>query len=177
HALALTEETSGRLFEEPGILRLPRNAGRLEFSYTAPSFSAPEDIRFRYQLEGFDDHWIDGGPFRQAGYPRLPAGNYRFKVKACNSDGVWSDDAATFAFAVLPCFWETWWFRFIAIAGLMGAVALLVRYVSFRRLRFSLRQAEQEAPLGRERARIARDIHDDVGGTLTEIGMLIDLAL
>jgi signal transduction histidine kinase/ligand-binding sensor domain-containing protein len=180
HALAVVEDTGAYGIAAPenaGSLQLPPSHQRVEFRYTTLSFSAPENVCFRYRLDGLDDHWIDAGQSRQAGYSRLPAGNYRFEVKACNSDGIWNPETASFGFVVLPFFWETWWFRTFAIAGFMTAAGMSARYLSFRRLRLRLRQMEQEAALARERARIARDIHDDVGGSLTEIGMLIELAL
>src|SRR6185369_1887631 len=68
---------------------------RLEFDFTALSFRAPENVRFRYRLDGFDDDWVEAGRQRQAAYSRLPAGDYRFQVTACNSDGVWSSRDAT----------------------------------------------------------------------------------
>jgi len=179
HALAALGDarTNAAASSADGVVELPRGHQRMEFKYTALSFSALENVDFRYRLEGLDDHWIDAGPVRQASYSRLPAGRYRFAVKACSSDGVWGPETASFAFVVLPYVWETWWFRVLATVAFMAVIGLAVRYVSFRRLRSRLQQMEQEAALGKERARIARDIHDDVGGSLTEIGMLIELAL
>jgi len=158
-------------------LRLPPDHRRLEFEFSALSFSAPENIRFQYRLEGFDDHWIDGGTQRSASYSRLTAGKYLFRVKACNSYGIWNKKGAALAFTVAPFFWQTWWFRLAALAMFTSLTAMTVRYISSRRVRMKLKLLEQQAALDKERARIARDIHDDLGSYLTEIVMLSEFAL
>ena len=163
------------LAQPTASLRLPPAHHRLEFQWTALNFSAPENVNFRYQLEGFDDHWVDAGTDRSAGYSRLPAGNYRFKVQARNGDREWSDSLAL-PLMVSPFVWQTWWFRGTALLLFTGGIIAIVRYVSFRRLRSRLQALEQQAALDRERARIARDIHDDLGGSLTQVAMLSGLA-
>ena len=156
-------------------LRLPPKHYRLEFNWAAINFSAPENVNFRYQLEGFDDHWINAGTDRTAGYTRLPAGNYHFKLQARNGDGEWQG-GEPLAVQVAPFVWQTWWFRSLAIFLFTAVVIAIVRYVSFRRLRSRLQILEQQAALERERSRIARDIHDDLGGSLTQMALLSGLA-
>ena len=158
-------------------LRLPPGHRRLEFEFTAPSFAAPENVQFRYRLEGFDEDWIDAGSERTASYSRLPAGNYQFRVKACNGDGVWNEEGSAVGFAVTPFFWQRWWFRLGVLAAFTSAVAVTARFASLRRLRRKLLALEQEAALNRERARIAKDIHDDLGGSLTQVELLLELAM
>jgi len=158
-------------------LRLSPNHHKLEFEFTGLSFSAPENVRFRYWLEGFDEDWNDGGALRRASYSRLPAGDYRFHVMACNNSGVWSKSAAEVGFTVLPFIWQTWWFRAGVIVSSAFILIAVVRYVSFRRLQQQLRLAEQQAAVERERTRIARDIHDDLGNRLTTMSILSGLAL
>lgn len=161
----------------PGaVLHLPPRFNRLEFEFTALSFGPPENIHFRYQLEGLDNHWRDAGDLRSAVYSRLPAGNYRFRVTGCNSDGIWNGQGAAFAFTVAPFFWQTWTFRLAALLVFTAIVAGIVRSVLFRRLRIRLQILEQQAALDKERARIARDIHDDLGGSLTQVALLSGLA-
>lgn len=164
--------------EKPSAgLRLSPGHHRLDFAFTAFNFSAPENLRFRYMLEGADDTWIDSAKEREVGYSRLSAGNYRFLVSACNSSGNWNETATAFAFTVAPFFWQTWWFQVIAAGIFIGVFVGIGRYVTFRRLRAKLRTLEQQAALSRERARIARDIHDDLGTRLSEITLLTELAL
>jgi signal transduction histidine kinase/ligand-binding sensor domain-containing protein len=164
------------LRETQAGLRLPPGHHRLRFEFTALSFGAPENVRFRYKLEGFDDNWVDGGTERAVSYSRLAAGDYLFRVTCCNGSGVWNEKEAKFAFAVAPFIWQAWWFRFTTLAALVTVIAALVRYISFRRLRLKLQRLEQQAALDKERSRIARDIHDDLGGRLTEVELMIELA-
>ncbi|HXJ72923.1 MAG TPA: triple tyrosine motif-containing protein, partial [Candidatus Dormibacteraeota bacterium] len=162
------------LGERRAELQLPAGYHRLKFEFTALNFSAPENVRFRYKLDGFDNEWMDGGTQRVVSYSRLAAGHYLFRLTSCNSSGVWSEKQTTFAFTVAPFFWQTWWFEVAALAVFTSVVVAIVRYISFRRLRSRLQRLEQQAALDRERARIARDIHDDLGGRLTEVELLLE---
>jgi len=155
--------------------RLPPGHHRLEFEFTALSLSAPENVQFRYWLEGWDEGWVEAGTQRSANYSRLPAGNYRFHVMACNGNGIWNTSGATFDFAVEPFIWQTWWFRLVILSLFTALIFATARYVSFRRLRLRLQALEQQAALDKERARIARDIHDDLGGNLTQIKLLFEM--
>jgi signal transduction histidine kinase/ligand-binding sensor domain-containing protein len=157
-------------------LRLPPAHRRLQFEFSAPSFTAPENVQFRYRLEGLDDDWVEAGIHGVAEYSRLPAGNYVFRVIACNNEGVWDKTGAVLSLVVTPFFWQTLWFRISALVAFTLAVIAAVRIVSFRRLHQRLLVLEQQEALHRERARIAKDIHDDVGANLTQIALLGELA-
>jgi signal transduction histidine kinase/ligand-binding sensor domain-containing protein len=161
---------------DPGAaLKLPPDHRRLEFEFTAPSFIGSENIRFRYRLHNVDEGWVESTT-RSNSYPRLDDGSYSFEVAACNNEGIWSQSTAALKISVSPFFWKTWWFRSLAIALFTGCIVAVVRYVSFRRLRLKLLHLEQQAALHQERARIAKDIHDDLGANLTQIALLGDLA-
>jgi signal transduction histidine kinase/streptogramin lyase len=157
-------------------LRLPPGHNKLEFEFAALSFTSPENVHFRYQLRGFDQKWVEAGTDNRAIYPRLPGGEYEFRVIACNHAGVWNETGASLRFTVAPFYWQTWWFRLLALAFFTGVVIAIVRYVSFRRLRENMRELEQQAALHQERARIARDMHDEVGAKLTRLSLLSDMA-
>lgn len=155
-------------------LRFSPNHRKLDFAFTALSFASPEDVQFEYRLNSED--WVDAGTQRQAVFQRLPPGRYQFDVRACNSDGVWSPEMASVRFVVTPFYWQTWWFRSAVVLAFTLSIIAIVRYVSFRRLRRQLIVLEQQAALQRERTRIAKDIHDDLGANLTQIAFLGELA-
>lgn len=165
------------LRDEPrgGPIKLFPSHRRLEFRYTAPSFIDADNIRFRYKLQGFDDDWVNAEQERIAKYPRLAAGNYEFHVQAENNAGVVNEAGATFKFSVTPFIWQRWWF-ILGVVGLFTATVFVVaRYVSVRRLHKKVQQLEQENALQRERARIAQDIHDDIGARMTQIMLLVEM--
>ena len=120
--------------------------------------------------------WVQAGPRRFAQYSLLPPGDYRFRVLACNSDGVWNETGTVLRFRILPHYYETWWFRVLAGVVILGAVAGTVRYTATRRLHRKMEQLERRQAVERERARIAKDMHDDLGADLTLIAVLGDLA-
>jgi len=158
-------------------LHLPPGHHRLEIDFAALNLSAPENVTIQYRLGGFDDRWIDAGKQRAVVYSQLAAGNYQFDLRARNGDGAWNEKNATLMFAVAPFLWQTWWFRF-SMLGLFSVILIaLVRYISFRRLQTKVRLLEQQASLDRERARIARDLHDHLGGTLTQMTLQMEMAL
>jgi signal transduction histidine kinase len=150
------------------------HARLLEIRYAANSFVAPEKVRFRYRMEGHDREWRDGGGSRVAYYNSLRPGDYRFQVKACNNHSYWNETGATFAFSLAPHFWQTWPFAAACAAAAVALAAGIQRHrlgVQRRILRL-----EQAAALQAERARIAKDLHDDLGATLTGVALQADVA-
>ena len=182
----LAQKTAGSPDEKlkPGdaktaLLQIPAGKHRLEFRYTGPSLSAPERIRFRYRLDGVDQEWVEAGKERSAFYGSMPPGDYHFRVIACNSEGVWNPAGAELAFHVQPLLSQTWWFLSLLALGLgailVAGVGSVFRYLSKRKLQRHLAQLEQERALERERARIAQDLHDDLGSSLARISLLSGL--
>jgi signal transduction histidine kinase/ligand-binding sensor domain-containing protein len=182
HAADFPLRPSGEDTNEPpvlgtgALLTVPPRHQKIEIEFAALSFSSPENVQFRYRLKNFDQGWSDAGGLRNVRYPRLPAGDYEFEVEACNEAGLWNAATQPVALRVLPFFWQTWWFRLVAVLLFTGGVIGLVRYFSFRRLRRELARLEQQELLHRERARIARDMHDEVGAKLSRLSLLSDLA-
>ncbi len=164
------------LGEHKARLIIPADHRKVEIDFAALSFASPENVRFRYQLENFDEDWVEASQPSRASYPHLPAGDYRFHVLACNNAGVWSETGAAVLLVVPPFFWQTWWFRGSALFLFTALVVAIVRYLSFRRLRSRMEQLEQTAALDKERARIARDMHDEVGAKLTRLSLLSEMA-
>jgi ligand-binding sensor domain-containing protein/signal transduction histidine kinase len=152
--------------------RLRPDHQRLEFRYSGLSFVAPNKVLFRYRLDGIDKDWSAADTGRTAYYSRLPAGSYRFRVIACNNDGLWNTTGASLVFTVAPFFWQTWWFLGACTLAAFSAVAWLARQMTQRRIRRRLDQLERQHAVERERSRIAQDIHDDLGASLTRIAML-----
>lgn len=157
-------------------VRVLRDHGELEFHYTALSFQLPEKNRFKYKLEGVDTEWTDADARRDAYYHNVNPGTYRFMVMACNNDGSWNEVPASLAIVLLPRFWQTAWFRVLAGLVVGGGLAGSVRYISVRHLKRKLASLEREQAVERERVRIAKDIHDDLGSRLTQITLLSDQA-
>lgn len=147
---------------------LSPSSSRLDFYYTALSFIAPENVRFRYKLEGFDDHWIDGGARRVASYTNLRPGNYQFRVIAANNDGVWNETGAAVQFYLEPRFYQTYWFYAVCLVLLALAAWQLYR------LRVRRMAHQFNAVLG-ERNRIAREIHDNLAQDILGISVQLEL--
>ncbi len=152
-------------------LLIPPGRERFEFQFTALSFVAPEKVRFRYRLQGLERDWVEQRQ-RSVAYSFLQPGDYVFQVIACNSSGVWNDTGAQLAFTVLPHFWQTWWFRILFYATTCLTVAGGVWLETRRRLHRRVERLERQRAVERERTRIAKDIHDDLGASLTRITML-----
>jgi len=155
-------------------LRLLPGQRQVEFVFTAPGFKRPESITFKYRLKGMDVDWIDAGVQRMVTYAQVPPGEYSFQVIARNSDGVWNEKGVTLSLTVEPYWWETIWFR---VAGPLFAVVLLlggVFLVLKRRHQHQIERLEMQQATEQERARIAADLHDDLGASLTRISVLAD---
>jgi signal transduction histidine kinase/ligand-binding sensor domain-containing protein len=145
--------TSGSSVYTPReVLRLPANTSSLHIDYVGLNLTAPEKVRYRYQLAGVDDGWQNVQEQRQAFYTNLAPGQYRFQVIATNGDGSWSDPA-TLTFVVPPTFIQSGWFDALCAICAAAAVWLLIRLrVRQLSLRLRLRMEERE--------RIARELHD-----------------
>jgi signal transduction histidine kinase/ligand-binding sensor domain-containing protein len=157
-------------------LKLTHDYKKIEFRYTAMSFMAPEKVRFKRHLSGFDEAWIEDDRARSATFPRLPPGQYTFFFTACNNDGVWNDEPLRVEFEVTPAVWQTAWFRMCAIGLFSLLIGGAARFVTKVRMRRKLARLEQANALERERTRISRDLHDDLGARLTQMALLTDLA-
>jgi ligand-binding sensor domain-containing protein/signal transduction histidine kinase len=149
-------------------VELPPGTTRFDLYYTAPSFVAPERVRFKYKLEGFDKDWIDSGTRRIAYYTNLRPGDYTFRVIASNNDGVWNQTGAAFSLYLKPYFYQTYWFYAVCLLGLALLAWLLYR------LRVRGMRAQFGAVLA-ERTRIAREIHDNLAQEMSGISVQLEV--
>jgi ligand-binding sensor domain-containing protein/signal transduction histidine kinase len=156
--------------EQP--VRIPAGRGELEFHFAALNFQTPEKSKFKYRLEGVDQDWVSAEGRHAVHYNSLSPGRYRFRVIACNSDGVWNEAGASLAVVVLPHFWQTSWFSALVVLSCLGSVGSVARYVTKARMQRRLEALERQHAVERERGRIANDIHDELGSSLTRIMLL-----
>ncbi|HMQ69782.1 MAG TPA: two-component regulator propeller domain-containing protein [Ignavibacteria bacterium] len=153
-------------------IELNYNENILNLGFSSQDYSNPAKIKYAYMLEGFDNDWNYSGNKNEAVYTNLDPGEYIFKVKATNSDGVWSEKESSLILNVMPPFWKTWWFYLLIITILIGA-ALFIHNLRVRakvkRMLELERIRENERELMREQA--SRDYHDELGHKLTRISL------
>jgi two-component sensor histidine kinase len=128
------------------------------FNFVSLNYTNAENNNYAYQLKGFKDEWVNIGNRRELFFPGLPPGEYLLRLKAANNEGVWDQQVTEYPFKITPPFWKTAWF----IGGLtllfLAAIYLLYRY-----------RINQLLRIEKMRTRIATDLHDDIGATLSSI--------
>ncbi len=131
----------GQTFDLRQEAQLAPGSKNIEFHYAALSYISQENVKFRYMLEGFEPIWIDAGDRRKAFYTNLSPGTYRFRVIACNNDGLWNNMGTSFAFVLKPHLYQTWWFYILCglLATILGFGAYRLRVKQLKR-----REAELE---------------------------------
>ncbi len=169
------QNTNGLHAAPVEAVTLPAGTEQLEIHYTSLNLGAADRARFRYRLSPDGSHdakWGEASSRRAVRYETLRPGGYLFQVQACNEDGVWNEAGASLAVSVLPFFWQTSSFRALAIFVLVILIAGAVYFISTQRLQRQVANLRQQQALEKERARIARDIHDQVGASLTQLSLL-----
>lgn len=161
----------------PGPVELAPGQRDIEIRFTAARLGPPENVRFRHRLVGMDPDWRMAGSERLATYPSLQPGHYRFEVGAAGRDSQWQETVKSIEFHLRPRLWETVLVRVLGVLASIILLAMMVRSLSLRRVSRHMRLLEQERRLDKERSRIARDLHDDLGTTLTEINFLGSLGV
>ena len=150
------------LFHKP--VELDHDQNFFTISYAAPDFTG-NAVEYQYMLEGVDKEWIRAGERNFAGYSNLRAGNYTFKVRASSQKGVWNSSHAVLDITIVPPFWQRWWFS--AFCMLLGASALYLFY------RYRINELLKRQMI---RNRIAQDLHDNLGSTLSSISVYSEVA-
>lgn len=151
-------------------LRLPPGSGHsLEVHYSALELTAPENVTFQQRLQGLDSDWINVGGQRVVHYSSLPPGKYRFQVARGDPLGRWDSSTAELALTLVPAFYQTVWFW---AGGALGWLALGYLAREYRaRFQQRLSDAQRELALERQRSQIARDLHDGLGATVSQIAL------
>jgi two-component sensor histidine kinase len=148
----------------PGLTLSP-DQNQLEIEFFGVTFNAGESVEYQYRIDGIDADWSPPTRLRSVNYGRLPAGSHRFLVRSVRSDGAVNSRPAVVSFTVLPPVYARWWF-ILASIGLASAAI-----VGFYRVRVG-----QLVRVERVRARIATDLHDDIGASLSQIAILAEVA-
>lgn len=159
--------------EPPGrpAPRLAPGTERLRIDFTSPSLRMPERVRFEYLLEGVDSGWQDAGTRRTTSYTSVQPGDYVFRLRAVNEDGVRSTTQAVLRFSVEPTLWQTVTFKLLAAALTAALLFLAYRY----RVRYLTRRvAERMHVKMAERERIARTLHDTFLQTVQSLVFRVD---
>ncbi len=136
----------------------------LTFGYVALDYTIPQKNQYKYMLEGYDSRWINAGNVQSATYTLTEPGDYVFRVIASNNDGLWNEKGASLHIVLYPPFWKNWWFILgvLFLAGL-GIVYFIIAYV------------KQLLAVERLRSKLAADLHDSIGASLTEISILSEV--
>ncbi|HSI64735.1 MAG TPA: ATP-binding protein, partial [Candidatus Saccharimonadia bacterium] len=165
----------GKRVEIGSAIQVKAHPDEIEFELGAMSFRLPEQVRLEYRIDKVDTGWVTAGKDRIARYTRLAAGNHILRVRATNEDGVLSEREAMLAFEVVPAFVETTAFRVAVIAITAVIMFLAARLLVLRKLRKATAALREQVAVNGERVRIARDMHDQLGASLTQISLITDL--
>jgi ligand-binding sensor domain-containing protein/two-component sensor histidine kinase len=153
------------LKSEKDVIELSYSENFISFEFSALDYTNPVDNRYAFMLEGYDENWITtDARARVANYINLAPGTYKFKVRGTNSDAVWNDEGAEVTLIITPLYWQTTWFRILAVLVFIGILYYL----------FTLR-FKGLLEIEKLKTKIAADLHDNVGAGLTEISILSEL--
>jgi len=146
-------------------LELQPNENQIQIDFASLNFASGDVIRYQYKFDGVDSDWSPATDSRSVNFPRLPSGRYRFLVRAVNADGLASLTPALVSMRLLPPIWTRWWF--------VTTVLAFASYAAFLAYRYRVRHLLE---LERVRTRIATDLHDDIGSSLTQIAIMSEVA-
>lgn len=157
-------ESYSHLLNEKSI-SLHHNQNYITIEFAAPDFSSGSPVNYQYMLEGFDKKWIDLNSENKVSFSNLEAGDYTFRVRATNKPGVWSKEMAFIQMNIIPPFWKRWWFFVLCAFFAAGVAYAIYRY-----------RINELVKLQAIRNKIAQDLHDNVGSTLSSISVYSQVA-
>jgi ligand-binding sensor domain-containing protein/two-component sensor histidine kinase len=134
------------------------------FEFAALDYTAPSKNRYAYIMEGFDKEWNYSGRRRFVTYTNLDPGQYTFRVIGSNNDGIWNKVGSSIVIKILPPIWRTWWFILSVVILIVGIIAAII----YSRVKHLLE-------IERFRTKLAADLHDNIGSSLTEISILSEV--
>ncbi|HPI11854.1 MAG TPA: triple tyrosine motif-containing protein [Catalimonadaceae bacterium] len=146
-------------------LHLTHTQNYFTFQYASNDYEDPISNKFQYQLVGLDKDWQPATSLNEATYTNLDPGEYTFQVRTANADGIWSPHITRMPIFISPPWWGTWWFRTLAILSFGGMLYGFYRY-----------RLAQELKIIRLRDKIALDLHDEIGSTLSSISLFGEAA-
>jgi signal transduction histidine kinase/ligand-binding sensor domain-containing protein len=153
-------------------ISLPYFKNNLFFRFKGIDFNNATKINYMYKLEGWDKDWIYSGRLNEVRYSNLPHGNYTFKFKASNSSGVWNDNEYAVTIRIHPPFWKTWWFYTLSIIAVSISIIFITRFFAQQKLKIKIAELQKQKEIDKERQRISREMHDDIGAGLTQITLM-----
>ncbi|MCL5028662.1 MAG: histidine kinase [Bacteroidetes bacterium] len=153
-----------RAITETKEIKLSYGQNVFSFEFAALDYTAPGKNQYAYMMEGFDKDWIQSGNRRYVTYTNLDPGKYVFKVIGSNNDGIWNQTGASIKIIILPPFWRTWWFIIISVFLIGGFIAFIIIY-----------RVKNLLAIERFRTKLAADLHDNIGSSLTEISILSEV--
>lgn len=141
-------------------ITLPYYQKMFTLEYAGLDYSSTDKKQYKYFLDGFNEDWIDNGSKNFTSFTNLDPGEYEFKVTVSKNGGPWNTEPAIIKIIILPPWWATWWFRTLLFLLGIGGLYALYRY-----------RLQQELKVLSLRNRIADDLHDDIGSTLSSISL------
>lgn len=159
------------ILQDEIILSYSDNIFSIEFA--ALDYTAPKKNKYAYKLQGFKDDWIyTDASKRFATYTNLDPGEYIFRVKGSNSDGIWNEKGTSIKIAITPPFWKTWWFRVLLFLLISGGITFLIMYRIRQHLKIKAIEKQAEEKM---RSKVAADFHDELGNRITKISLFSEI--
>ncbi len=147
-------------------LILSHDQNFISFEFAALDYTNPQRNMYAFKLEGLEKNWENvNANLRRANYTNLPSGEYIFRIVGANPDGIWNTKGASIKLIITPPYWQTWWF----VSLVLIVLGIIVYYISTLSIKNQLAVEQLKA-------KIATDLHDNVGAGLTEISILSEVA-
>lgn len=169
---SLPSDTSANFLRK---IKLNYDQNNILIKFATLDYTSPEAHRYQYRLKEHDHEWINADNVPEARYSKLPHGAYEFEIRSANSEGVWSSPQQLLTLVLTPPFWLTTWFQALGLLSFVSIFFFLTRFYIKRKLEKQLRLTEKQLAVNRERLRISRDMHDELGTGLSKIALLSEV--